>query len=175
MFISPVREQDFPTLLKNWLSNCNQAKRKIVVPHITHLMFSLLLLLTISLQLVVSYRKSSFHLYLFSLLSNRCCLTEIMARNFPGPSKSRFGDSEKELYILKIPKLQHKLVREYKVGELVSHFLNNVAKACLHGLKISENIEIKHVVQSKTFFISVTVSKQVASRPLKSGLFHKNF
>ena len=61
---------------------------------------------------------------------------------FQGSGKSRSGGSEKDRYFLKIPKWQHKLVRDYKRGKLVSYFLNNAAKTCLHGLKI----------QSKVFF-----------------------
>ena len=41
-------------MLKDWLSNCSQKKRKAVAPHVTHLMCSLVLLLAISLQLVAS-------------------------------------------------------------------------------------------------------------------------
>ena len=37
-------------------------------------------------------------------------------------------------------------------GKLVSYFLNNAAKACLYELEISENIEIGHFFQSRTFF-----------------------
>ena len=58
----------------------------------------------------------------------------------------------KKILFFKIPKWQHKLVQNYKQGKLVSYFLNNAAKTCLYGLKISENIEIEHVFQSKTFF-----------------------
>ena len=53
---------------------------------------------------------------------------------------------------MKIPKWQHELARYYKRGKLVSYFLNNAAKTCLYGLKISENIEIWHFFQSRTFF-----------------------
>ena len=67
-------------------------------------------------------------------------------------SESKFGSSEKDRYFLKILKWQHKLVRDYKRGMLVSYFLNNAAKTCLYGLKISENIEIEHIFQSKAFF-----------------------
>ena len=42
--------------------------------------------------------------------------------------ESRFGGSEKDRYFLKILKRQHKLVRDYKRGKLVSYFLNNAAK-----------------------------------------------
>ena len=77
-------------------------------------------------------------------------------RKFQGPGKSRFGGSEKDCYFLKISKWQHRLVKDNKQGEFVSYFLNNAPKTCLYGLKISENIEIKHVFQSKSFlhFIS---------------------
>ena len=46
----------------------------------------------------------------------------------------------------------HELARYYKRGKLVSYFLNNAAKTCLYGLKISENTEIGHFFQSGTFF-----------------------
>ena len=69
-----------------------------------------------------------------------------------GSGKSRFGGSEKDRYFSKTPKWQHKHVRDYKRRKLVSYFLNNAAKTCLYGLKISENIEVEHVFQSKAFF-----------------------
>ena len=40
----------------------------------------------------------------------------------------------------------------YRQGKLVSYFLNNAAKTCLYGLKISENTEIGHFFQSRAFF-----------------------
>ena len=49
---------------------------------------------------------------------------------------------------------------------MVSYSLNNAAKTSLYGLKISENIGIKHVFQSEAFFCSVEISTQVASPPL---------
>ena len=52
---------------------------------------------------------------------------------------------------MKIPKWQHELARYYKRGKLVSYFLNNAAKTCLYGLKVSENIEIGHFFQPRTF------------------------
>ena len=72
--------------------------------------------------------------------------------NFQGSGESRFGGFEKDRYFLKIPKWQHKFVWDYKRGKLVSYFLNNAAKTCLYGLKISESTEIEHVFQSKAFF-----------------------
>ena len=66
--------------------------------------------------------------------------------------ESRFIGSEKNRYFLKISKWQHKLVRDCKRGKLVSYFVNNAAKTCLYGLKILDNIEIKHVFQSRVFF-----------------------
>ena len=63
-----------------------------------------------------------------------------------------FGSPEKGRCFLKILKWQHKLVRDYKRGNVVSYFPNNTAKTCLYGLKILENIEIYHVFQSKAFF-----------------------
>ena len=71
---------------------------------------------------------------------------------FQESGESRFGGSEKYRYFLKIPKWLHKLFRDYKRGQLVSYFLNNVAKTCLYSLKLSENIEIENIFQSKAFF-----------------------
>ena len=71
---------------------------------------------------------------------------------FQGSGESRFGGSEKDRYFFKIPKQQHKVFRHYKQGKSVSYFLNNTAKTCLYGLKLSENIEIEHVFLSKAFF-----------------------
>ena len=73
-------------------------------------------------------------------------------RKFHKSGESRFGSSEKDCYLLKIPKWQHKLIPDYKRGKLVSCFLNNTVKTCLYGLKFSEIIEIEHVFQSKAFF-----------------------
>ena len=77
---------------------------------------------------------------------------------FQGSDESIFGGSGKDRYFLKIRKWQHKFVQDYKRGKLVSYLLNNAAKRCLYGLKISENTEIEHVFQSKAFFISVSIS-----------------
>ena len=55
--------------------------------------------------------------------------------NFQEFSESRFVGSEKDIYLLKILKLQHKLVWDYKQGKLISYFLNNASKICLNGLK----------------------------------------
>ena len=70
---------------------------------------------------------------------------------FQESGESRFGSSEKDRYFLKISKWHHKLVQNYKRGKLVSNFLNDAGKTSLYGLKISENIEIEHVFQSKAF------------------------
>ena len=75
-----------------------------------------------------------------------------MSRKFQGYSESTLGGSEKDSAVLKISKWQHKLVREYKQGKLVSYFVDNAAKTCPYGLKTSENIEIKYVFQSKYVF-----------------------
>ena len=87
-----------------------------------------------------------------------------ISANFQGSGKSRFGRSEKGHYFLKIPKWQHKFVWNYKRGKLVSYFLNNAVKTWLYGLKVSENIEIEHVFQSK----ALPISTEVASVPWKS-------
>ena len=77
----------------------------------------------------------------------------------------------KKNYFLKIPKWQHKLVREYKRGKLISYFLNDAAKTSAYGLKISENFQIKHAFLSKKyFFISVIFSTQITSARLRLKL-----
>ena len=107
-------------------------------------MCSLLLLLTISPQRVTSfseYSRRAFHLCLSSShLSYACSLIETVPRKFQG-----FGEWSLNLW-------QHKLIREYKRGKLASYFLDNTAKTCSYWLKFSENIEIKHVFQLKSFF-----------------------
>ena len=128
-------------------------------------MYSLVLLLTISLQLVASYSHSkcvpSLLVLLSSLHSYICSHTETCQGNFEKiqeSGQSRFGGSEKECYFLKIPKWQYKLVWDYKQGKLVSYFINNAAKTCLYGLKISENIELSISFSLKHFLISVAIS-----------------
>ena len=89
-------------------------------------------------------------------MHNICSLIETIEENsgrFQGFGQ-RFGSSEKDCYFLKILKWQHKLARDCKQGKLVSYFLNNAAKTYLHGIKISENIEVEHVFQSEAFFSS---------------------
>ena len=73
---------------------------------------------------------------------------------------------------LEIPKWQHKLAQYYKRGKF-SHFLNNAAKTCIYGLKISENIEIGHVFQSGALF-HLSGNLQVASARLKGKLRFMN-
>ena len=118
-------------------------------------MCTLVLLLTISVQLVESCVASQqvpstpFSSITFAALQKLC---QRNFRKFHGSCKSRFGGSEKDCYFLKIPKWQHKLVWVYKRGKLISYFLDNAAKTCLYWLKVSENIKIEHVFQSKAFF-----------------------
>ena len=66
-----------------------------------------------------------------------------MPRKFLGFGECRFGGSEKVRYFLKIPKRQHKPIREYKPRKLASYFVGNAVKTCSYGLKTSENIGIK--------------------------------
>ena len=73
---------------------------------------------------------------------------------FQESSKSGFDGSEKDCCFFKIPKWLHKFVQNNKQGKLVSYFPNNAAKTCLYELRISENVEIEHVFQSKAFFPS---------------------
>ena len=115
------------------------------------------LLLTISLQLVAIYSKRlPCLLLLTSLLRITFAALQKPCKGnfgkFQGSGESRFSGSEKDRYFLKIPKRQHKLVPNYKWGKLVYYILNNGTKTCFYGLKISENIENKHVFQFKAFF-----------------------
>ena len=117
---------------------------------------------------------STLPCFRFTLTHYICSLTETMSWNFGkfhGSGENRFGSSKKDRYFLKIPKWQHKLVRNYKRWKLVSYFLNKAPKTWLCGLKISENFEIEHVFQSKAkhFFVSLAISTQVASMPLKKS------
>ena len=92
---------------------------------------------------------TSFLRFTFAVLQKPCRENFEKFQEF---AESRFGVSEKGRYFLKILKQQHRLVRDFKRGKLVSYFLNNAAKTCLYRLKISENIEIEHVFQSKVIF-----------------------
>ena len=70
-----------------------------------------------------SYDKCLLSLPVFgSLLTYTYSLTETMPKEFKGPAESTFYGSEKDHYFSKIPKWQHKLVREYKRGKLVAIF-----------------------------------------------------
>ena len=109
-----------------------------------------LVLLAVSLQLVVSYIVIDFHLccclcffFPFVVLQKSC------QWNFRDPASIGLAFLKK----IVTPKWKHKLVWENKRGKLVSYFLDNAAKTCLYGSKISENIEIKHVFQPKAFFL----------------------
>ena len=90
-----------------------------------------------------------------------------MPRIFQGYSECRFHGSENDRYYLKIAKSQHKHAQENKRGRWITYFLDNTAKTCSYRPKISENLEIKHVFQSKPFFFFITVifSTHVASMP----------
>ena len=70
-----------------------------------------------------SYDKCLLSLPVFgSLLTYTYSPTETMPKEFKGPAESTFCGSEKDHYFSKIPKWQHKLVREYKRGKLVAIF-----------------------------------------------------
>ena len=135
-------------------------------------MCSLVLLFTISLQLVASYNKyipsllafTSFLCIKFAVLQKPC---QENFWKFPDFGDSRFGRSEKDRYFLKILKWEHKLVRDYQRGKLVSFFLNNAVKRCLYELKISEKLKLSMSRSLKHFFISVAIFRQVASAPLR--------
>ena len=93
----------------------------------THLMCSLILLLTISLQLIASFSMCLPSLLVFTLILRIkfAVLQKPCQRNFEkfqGTGVSRFRGSEKDRYFLKIPKWEHKFVQDYKRGKLVSFF-----------------------------------------------------
>ena len=153
---------NFLTILKDWLSRCNQNKRKTVAPpyHSFNLFFSVTTyhFLPTDSKLAIAI-ASTCHLCFSSCLhftlmhfiaTQKPC--EGNSGKFQESGGSRFSGSEKDHYFLKIPTWQHKLVRDYKRGKLVYYFLNNAGKICLYGPKISENIEIEHVFQPKLFF-----------------------
>ena len=162
--------------MKEWLSRCSQTKEKQLLRsfYTTHLMWSLVLLLTISFQLVASYSICLPSLLVFtSLWSLHFYTVYRFYRNHVKGILGNFKDLvrvglvvlKKIIICLKIPKWQRKLVWDYKWGKLVSYFLNNAAKSCVYGLKISDNVEIEHVFHSKAFFILVAIFTQVASVP----------
>ena len=142
--------------MKDWLSICNENKRKNLVPYINHLLYFSVLLLTISLQLIArcSYQVLSiFSCLHFNLMHYICSFTcQGTFENCEESGKSRFGCFEKYCYFFKIPKWQHELVPDDVVGKLDFYFPNNAAKICLYGLKISGNIEMEHCFQFKAFF-----------------------
>ena len=88
-----------------------------------------------------------------------------MPGKFQGFGESRFGGSEKDRYYLKIPKWQHKFIREYKRGKLASCFLDNTAKTCSYELKFHRTLKSSMSFSLNLFFIKVTFSTQVASAP----------
>ena len=102
----------------------------------------------------------AFHLCLclhfhFTFTHYTGSLTETIKRKFREISKIRRDQIwrfEKRSLFLIIAKQRHNLARYYKRGNLVSYFQNNAAKTCIYGLRISQNIEIEHVFQSKTLF-----------------------
>ena len=146
-------------ILKDWLSRCYQNKRKKVAPHVTHLICSLVLLFTISLKLITNGTSASaFHLCLLSVFTSLLRITFAVLQK---PCQGNFGKFQgsgwrfwKRSLFLKIPKCQHKFVRYYNQWKLDFYFLNNAAKTCLYGLKISGKIEIEHDLQSEAFFFT---------------------
>ena len=110
-----------------------------------------------TVQLLACYNRCLPSLLAFTLLLLRLTFAVLQkpcqenVGKFQEFCESRLGGSEKDRYFLKILKWQHKLVPDYKRGKLVCYFLNNTAKTCLYGLKISGNIEIEHIFKSKAF------------------------
>ena len=107
-----MRQMKFPYKFERLASRYNQNKRKTVAPHINHLMCSLLLLFTFSIQVVG--KANTLQLCLSWLLSYSYSFTKSMPETFQGSGESSFGGSEKDRYILKIPEWKHKLIQEHK-------------------------------------------------------------
>ena len=127
--------------MKDWLSKCNSS---------THLICSLVLLLTISLKLVASYRMCLPFLLAFTSLWSLHLYA--VRRNHVKEISGSFKDPARVVW--RFWKRLLCLIRDYKREKLISYFLNNAAKIYLYGLKISDNIEIEYVFQSKAFCLS---------------------
>ena len=150
--------------MKDWLSRCNQNKRKTVALRITHLMWSLVLLLTIFLWLVEScswlvskYLPSlplsslTLHFHALDLQSYRNHVKEISG-SFKDPARVDLTVLKKIVNFWRFQNDSTNLLGMTKRGKLVSYFLNNDAKTFLYRLKISENIETGHSFQSIAVF-----------------------
>ena len=106
MFTSPAREQGetdsiFLRFWKTGYLYVTKTKEKL---HVTHLMCSLLLLLTISLQLVPSYSKClSSLLVFFSLLQLQLLVSLFLCCNLTEtiPENIKFGGPEKDFFFFK--------------------------------------------------------------------------
>ena len=122
-------------------------------------MCSLVLLHTISLQLVVQAiaTTSAFHHCLSSsLFSSFLHITSAVIQKPFQRNMGEFKEShESEFRVLKkiavFWKFQNGIIGLFRI---ISYFLNNAAKTCFYGLKISGNIEIEHVFQSQAVFHS---------------------
>ena len=106
MFTSPAREQGeadsiFLQFWKTGYLYVTKTKEKL---HVTHLMCSLLLLLTISLQLVPSYSKCLPSLLVFfSLLQLQLLVSLFLCCNLTEtiPENIKFGGPEKDFFFFK--------------------------------------------------------------------------
>ena len=138
--------------MKEWLSRCKQNKRKTVAPHIPHLMCSLVLLLTISLQLVASCRMCLPYLLVF---------TSLLRITFAVLQKSCQGNFRKFQRLASVGLAALKKIVifwRFQYGSI------NVGVRKAGTLKLSLSFSLKH------FFISVAISTQVASAPLRKHL-----
>ena len=170
MFTSlPARKEQhrmgqFLTTLKGWLSSCNQNKRKTVTPHITHLIYSLVFLLTISLLLVANFSHSkrlSSLLFVFCM-SSLCSYTlhlqsyrnhvKEISGNFKNPARVGLAVLKKTVIFWKFQNGSINLLRIAREESWFSYSLDNVVKICLYRINISENIKIEHAFLSKAFF-----------------------
>ena len=134
-----------------------ETKRQTVEPHIIHLMCSYnyyLQFLCNWWQFIATNCLPSLLVFTSLLRITFVALQKPCQGNFvkfQGSRKFRLSGFEKDHYFLRIPKSQHKLIRNYKRGKLVSYFLNNAAET-LYGANISENTKVGHVFQSKALF-----------------------
>ena len=127
-------------------------------------MCSLVLLLTISFQLLASYNSCLPSLLAFTYFMPYVCspFTFCVYRNhvekFSGDFKNlaRVGLAilRKIFIFIKFWNGSIKLFGITSEQSEVFYFLNNDAKTCLYGLNISGSIEIEHIFKSKAFFSS---------------------
>ena len=159
--------------MKDWLSRWNHNKRKTVDQHITHLMWSLVLLLTISLRLAESCSELASECLPSLTLSSLtfAALQKLSQGNFGKFQRSGGG---RWLALLK------KIVNFWRFENgsinllgitseeswsLISPIM--LLKHAYMGWKFQRTLKLSMSFSLEHFLISVAISTQVASVPLK--------